>query len=159
MVKCLPTMQETWVWSLAWENPLEKEMATHSSILASKIPWTEECGRLQSMGSQRVGHDWATSLSLSPKLGEALRGQFLLTWSQTFKYWQRLPFLMLLLPGAEQNKSTFFTWHLLKYKKIVTTSYLFQLTGPLGRILPESPNWRWGDQQKKRNVTEHSKKD
>ena len=59
----LPTMRETWVWSLGWEDPLEKEMATHSSTLAWKIPWTEELGRLQSMGSQRVRHDWATSPS------------------------------------------------------------------------------------------------
>ena len=65
MVKCLPTMQETWVRSLGWEDPLEKEMATHSSTLAWRIPWTEDPGRLQSMGSQRVGHDWVTSLSLS----------------------------------------------------------------------------------------------
>ena len=57
------TMQETWVRSLGWEDPLEKEVATHSSILVWKIPWTEEPGRLQSMGSQRVGHDWETSLS------------------------------------------------------------------------------------------------
>ena len=57
MVKHLPTMWETWVRSLGWEDPLEKEMATHSSTLAGKIPWTEECGRLQSMGLQRVGHD------------------------------------------------------------------------------------------------------
>ena len=57
MVKCLPTMQKTWVQSLGWEAPLEKEMATHSSTLAWKIPWTEERGRLQSVGSQRVGHD------------------------------------------------------------------------------------------------------
>ena len=63
-VKRLPTMRETWVQSLGWEDLLEKEMATHSSILAWKIPWTEEPGRLQSMGSQRVGHNWATSLSL-----------------------------------------------------------------------------------------------
>ena len=56
-VKSLPTMQETWVQSLGCEDLLEKEMATHSSILAWKIPWTEEPGRLQSMGSQRVGHD------------------------------------------------------------------------------------------------------
>ena len=56
-VKCLPTMQEAWVRSLGWENPLEKEMATHSSTLAWKISQTEEPGRLQSMGSQRVGHD------------------------------------------------------------------------------------------------------
>ena len=57
MVKCLPTMQETWVQSLGREDLLEKEMATHSSILAWKIPWMVEPGRLQSMGSQRVGHD------------------------------------------------------------------------------------------------------
>ena len=66
-VKCLLTMQETWVRSQGWKDPLEKEMATHSRTLAWKIPWTEEPGRLQSMGSQRVRHDWATSLSLSPK--------------------------------------------------------------------------------------------
>ena len=57
MVKRLLTMQDTWVQSLGWEDPLEKEMATHSSILAWKIPWTEEPGRLQSMESQKVGHD------------------------------------------------------------------------------------------------------
>ena len=57
MVKRLPTMRETQVQSLGWEDPLE-EMAAHSSTLAWKIPWTEECGRLQSMASQRVGlHD------------------------------------------------------------------------------------------------------
>ena len=56
-VKCLPAMQETWVRSLGWKDPLEKEMATHSSSLAWKIPWTEESGGLQSMGSQRVRHD------------------------------------------------------------------------------------------------------
>ena len=52
MVKCLSTMQETWVQSLVWEDPLEKEMAIHSSTIAWKIPWTEEPGRLQFMGSQ-----------------------------------------------------------------------------------------------------------
>ena len=57
MVKNLPAMQETQVRSLGQEDPLEKEMATHSSIHAWKIPWTEESDRLQSMGSQRVGHD------------------------------------------------------------------------------------------------------
>ena len=57
MVKHLPTMRETWVQSLGREDLLEKEMATYTSILAWKIPWTEEPGRLQSMGSQRVGHD------------------------------------------------------------------------------------------------------
>ena len=55
--KDLPARQETWVQSLCWENPLEKEMAAHSSILTWRLPWTEEPGGLQSMGSQRVGHN------------------------------------------------------------------------------------------------------
>ena len=54
-------MQETWVWFMGWEDPLEKGMATHSSILAWRIPWTEEPGRLQSMGLQRVRHNWVTN--------------------------------------------------------------------------------------------------
>ena len=57
MVKHLTAMQETQVRSLGWEDPLEKEMAIHSSTIAWKIPWTEEPGKLQSMGSQRVGQD------------------------------------------------------------------------------------------------------
>ena len=57
MVKNLPAMQDTWVQFLGWEDPLEKEMATHSSILAWRIPWTEEPGGLQSMGLQRGGLD------------------------------------------------------------------------------------------------------
>ena len=56
-LKHLPAMRETWVRSLGQEDPLEKEMATHSSILAWRIPWTEAPGGLQSKGSQRVGHD------------------------------------------------------------------------------------------------------
>ena len=63
--KNLPAMQETRVWSLVWEDPLEKEMVTHSSVLAWRIQWTEEPGRLQSMRLQRVRHDWVTLLSLS----------------------------------------------------------------------------------------------
>ena len=65
MVKHPSTMQETGVWFLGREDPLEKEMAIHSSTIAWKIPRTEEPGRPQSMGSQRVRHDWVTSLSLS----------------------------------------------------------------------------------------------
>ena len=57
MVKRLSTMREIWVQSLGWEDPLEKEMAIHSSTIAWKIPWTEEPGRLQSKGSQRVRHN------------------------------------------------------------------------------------------------------
>ena len=64
-LKRLLAMQETWVRCLGWEDPLEKEMATHSSILAWRIPQVEEPGGLQSTGSHRVGHNGATSLSLS----------------------------------------------------------------------------------------------
>ena len=60
MVKNLPTVLETWVRSLGREDPLEKRMATHSRILAWRIPWTKEPGGLQSMGSQRVGHNSVT---------------------------------------------------------------------------------------------------
>ena len=60
-VKHLPAMRETWVRYPSQEDPLEKEMGTHSSTPAWKIPWTEEPGRLQSMGLQRVGYDWATT--------------------------------------------------------------------------------------------------
>ena len=67
-VKRLPEVQETWVQSLGREDPLEKEMATQSSTLAWKIPWTEEPTKLQSMGSQRVRHDCAIALSLSAYL-------------------------------------------------------------------------------------------
>ena len=64
-LKNLPAMWETQVWSLGPEDPLEKEMATHCSILACRIPWTEEPGGLQSTGSQRVTHDWATNMFTS----------------------------------------------------------------------------------------------
>ena len=57
MVKNVPAVKETQVQSMGWEDPMEKEMAPHSSILAWEIPWTEELGRLHSMGSQRAGHD------------------------------------------------------------------------------------------------------
>ena len=62
-VKHLPTMRETWIQSLGWEDPLEKGRATHSSIVAWRIPWTEDPGRLQSMGMQRVRHNWVTKPS------------------------------------------------------------------------------------------------
>ena len=60
LVKNPPATRESWVWFLGREDPLEEHMATHSSFLAWRIPWTEEPGRLQSMGSQRFGHNWAT---------------------------------------------------------------------------------------------------
>ena len=61
MAKNLPATQETGVQSLGQEEPLEKGIATHSAIIVCRIPWTEESGRLQSMGSQQVRHDWATN--------------------------------------------------------------------------------------------------
>ena len=61
LVKNPPTVQETWIWSLAWEDPLEKGKATHSGILGWKIPWVGESAELQSTGSQRVRHDWVTN--------------------------------------------------------------------------------------------------
>ena len=73
-VKHLPAMRETGVWSLGREDPVEKEMATHSSILAWRTPRMEEPGRLQSTGSQRVRHNWATSLLLSYCIGVFLSG-------------------------------------------------------------------------------------
>ena len=63
-VKNLSAMQETRVQSLGWEDPLEKWVATHSSILAWRIPWTEEPGRLQSLGSQSLSHNWAINTTL-----------------------------------------------------------------------------------------------
>ena len=91
-------MQETQVQSLGWEDPLEEEMATHSSILAWRIPWTEEPVRLQSMGSQRVGHDWATSLSFSfmeiqasPQLTKQYKGKGMTEWQRSLGSSQKLP--------------------------------------------------------------------
>ena len=86
MVKRLPIMWETWVQSPGWEDLLEKEMATHSRILAWEIPWMEEAGRLQTMGSQRVGHNWVTSLSLS--LSSSGQSRILFIWPLTaVRYW------------------------------------------------------------------------
>ena len=85
-----PTMQENLVQFLSQEDPLEKGQATHSSTLAWKIPWTEEPGRLQSMGSWRVGHDWATSLSL-------------FTFVHWRRKWQPTP---VFLPGESQGRGS-----------------------------------------------------
>ena len=63
-VNSLPAMQRRWIWSLGQEDPLEKEIATHSNILAWEIPWTKEYGRPQSMGSQRIGHHLVTTTSI-----------------------------------------------------------------------------------------------
>ena len=83
MVKHLSTMRETWLPSLGQEDPLEKETAIRSSTIAWKILWTEEPGRLQSLGSQRVGHDWATSLS-PPLMASSLWLDPQVSWPVTF---------------------------------------------------------------------------
>ena len=75
-------MQETWLWSLGLEDSLEKGMVTHSRIFAWRTPWTEEPGRLQSMGSQIVGHDWATFTSTGKKKS------FILVWEALASNWQ-----------------------------------------------------------------------
>ena len=75
MVKNLPAMQETWVQSLGQEDPLEKGMATHSSILTWRIPWTEELDGLQSLGSKRVRHDWVTNTFVWRWIGVKVRLQ------------------------------------------------------------------------------------
>ena len=83
-IKRLSTMQEIRVQSLGWEEPLEKEMAIHSRTIAWKIPWTEEPGRLQSMGLQRVGHDWATSLYIVNSKTTPKRWK---SWSSGLELW------------------------------------------------------------------------
>ena len=103
MVKNLPAMQETWVPSLDQEDPLEKGMATQTNILAWRIPWTEEPDGLQSMGSQRVGHDWATNSAIIRAHSLSPFWLFAILWtvacqaplSMAFsrqKYWSGLPF-------------------------------------------------------------------
>ena len=95
-LKCLPAMRETWVRSLGWEDPLEKDMATHSSILAWEIPWTEEPGGLHSMGSQRVIHDWATSLHFTSESGRSWELRMWINHGCTISYSERFG---LALPG------------------------------------------------------------
>ena len=99
-VKCLPAVRETRVRSLGWEDPLEKEMATHSSNLAWKIPWTEEPGGLQSMGSQRVGHDWATSLQICQQIWKTQQ------WPQD---WKRSVFTSISKKGNAKDCSNYHT--------------------------------------------------
>ena len=94
-VKCLPAVRETRVQSLGWEDPLEKEMATHSSTIVWKIPRTKEPGRLQSMGSQRVGHDWATSHTYITESGNPkMAFRYLFFGKLCFSKWAPRSFLL-----------------------------------------------------------------
>ena len=93
MVKNLPAMQETYIWSLGQEDPLEKGMATHSSILAWRIPWTEELGLLQSMELQTVGHDWvANTFTLVICNGKNPKKYIILLLAQFFPFQPHWPF-------------------------------------------------------------------
>ena len=101
-------MWETWVRFLGREDPLEKEMATHSSTLAWKIPWTEEPDRLQSMGSLRIGHDWANSLPFFT----------LMHWRRK---WQPTP---VFLPGESQGRRSLVGYSSWGHKELDTTELL-----------------------------------
>ena len=127
-LKRLPGMPETQVWSLGQEDPLGKEMATHSSTLAWRIPWREEPGRLQSMGSQRVGCDWATSVTHSGASLKALihkMNDSLILLNISNCQWL-LPSLRFLLPfffNQQLNETEaflFLYWTMLKNCVIVT---------------------------------------
>ena len=145
MVKRLPAVQETRVRFLDSEDPLGKEIATHSSTLAWKIPWTEEPGRLQSMGSQRVRHDWATSLSdcshaslpcPSPSLGVCSNSYPLSQWCYLTNS-SSAPSFFLCLQSSSASQS-------------FPMSQLFasggQSTGALASVLPTNNQGRfpWG---------------
>ena len=115
-LKPLPARRETWVQSLGREDPLEKEMATHSSILAWKIPWKEEPGRFQSTGSQRVGNDWATSL---------------------YSYAEEEPPFM--CHFKSQNSSLqFWLW------SIVSLAHTWKVSPSLIHSFIQKMNWGWG---------------
>ena len=104
-------MRETQVQSLGREDLLEKEMAPHSSTLAWKIPWMEEPGRLQSMGSQRVGHDWVTSLT------------YLLIWTKWYNFNKRTPSCVINLLRSYLDSEGIL--RSLKIKPQITLSYLY----------------------------------
>ena len=121
MIKNLPAMQGTWVWSLSWEDPLEKGMATHSSILACRIPWIEEPGGIQSMASQRVRHDWVTNsqyLSLTLRISGLEKVAicmflFPFRWQNALFFWPPPPrpppsswVAKMLYPMAKDNRQT-----------------------------------------------------
>ena len=87
MVKNLPAMQETLVWSLGWKDPLEKRMSTHSNVLVWRIPWTEEPGGLQFMRSQRAGHNWVTHTHTHPLYHHLTKMKKLELWTANPLAW------------------------------------------------------------------------
>ena len=129
-LKRLPPTRETWVRSLGREDPLEKEMATHSSILAWRIPCTAEPGRLQSMGSQRLGHDWATSPSAHTKCStnaswfiEWIHSR-LSSWIWKINRWTK-----------SKNKAFYTSPIYLVFACLMVVCYCWQKTACLARIM------------------------
>ena len=102
MVKNPPSMQDTWVRSLSWEDPLQEGMATHSSILAWRISWTEEPGGLQSKGSQRVGHrhKWVTKHTYQHHLSSWLRVLICSIFHFPLNLWSQLWYLILRIQSS-----------------------------------------------------------
>ena len=106
-VKNLPAVWETWVWSLGWDDPLEKEMDTHSSILSQRILWTEESGGLESIRSQRVGHDWS-DLAAAAAAAHASKVKLKILQARLQQYTNReLPDVQLVFEKAEEPEIKF----------------------------------------------------
>ena len=130
-VKCLPTMQKTQVWSLGWKDPLEKEMATSSNTFVWKIPWTEKPVGLQSMGSQRVGHDWASSLHFSGKElpGQCRRHGFY-SWVREIplrRRWQPTPVFLPEKSHGLRSLAGYIPWGLKRIRHLATKQQQLQM--------------------------------
>ena len=135
MVKCLPAMHETRVRFLGWEDPLEKEMATRSSTLAWKIPWMKEPGRLQPMGSKRVGHDWATSHLIHWKdWCWSWSSNTLATWWEELTHWKRPWWWERLKAGREREDRGWDDWmaSLIQWTWVWASSGIWWWTGKPG---------------------------
>ena len=130
--KNLPAMQETWIWSLGWKDALEKGMATHSSILAWRIPLTEEPGGLQSMGSQKVDRTEWLSLSLSslsqPKIWVQILILCLRQW--ILKQFLKLQMALLKIQDINNNVSSLQSTH-------VSNAYFYYKTNPKVQATPD----------------------
>ena len=131
----MPAMRETWVRSLGREDPLEEGMATHSSILAWRIPWTEEPGGLQSTGSKRVGHNWATSLSLSFQDTHSLTIQS--SWS-VLKVYRKIKTFATLVPSLYSEGHSCLVFASFSWEPLFSTlsSYVFPHPQVLRHVLP-----------------------
>ena len=147
-VKRLPTMWETWVQSLGWEDLLEKEMANYSSILAWKIPWMEEPGRLQSMGLQRVGHDWANSLIHSYRRGNwvpCLAWECVTSTKWNWTWTQLLSLLVLtfsfLVPPPQHLLHLELETKLIKICDEISRKYSDDEKEALTNYITQSPSW------------------